>query len=169
MTREKKTNSMTATRDDCIAGKGDGDHSLVAEVDAKWSNDSRSSSSGISVGSSGSEGEAAPIDEVAVEEKLQHASTLLSADDGISDCCARDDDDEKETNNNNKSDFGHLLDESFEETPLLTSVVTIIGYGVLVVFGYFRDWLRKYGFEAIYSAKEPNKGPGDGGWGGNVS
>jgi len=161
LTREKKTNSMTATRDDCIAGKGDGDHSLVAEVDAKWSNDSRSSSSsGISVGSSGSEGEAAPIDEVAVEEKLQHASTLLSADDGISDCCARDDDDEKETNNNNKSDFGHLLDESFEETPLLTSVVTIIGYGVLVVFGYFRDWLRKYGFEAIYSAKEPNKGPG---------
>ena len=154
---------MTATRDDCIAGKGDRDHSLVAEVDAKWSNDSRSSSSGISVGSSGSEGEAAPIDEVAVEEKLQHASTLLS------DCCARDDDDEKETNNNNKSDFGHLLDESFEETPLLTSVVTIIGYGVLVVFGYFRDWLRKYGFEAIYSAKEPNKGPGDGGWGGNVS
>ena len=56
--------------------------------------------------------------------------------------------------------FNHLLNESFEETPLLTSVVTIIGYGVLVVFGYFRDWLRKYGFEAIYSAKEPNRGPG---------
>lgn len=60
----------------------------------------------------------------------------------------------------NDEPFDHLLNESFEETPLFTSVVTIIGYGVLVVFGYFRDWLRRYGFEAIYSAKEPNRGPG---------
>jgi len=57
-------------------------------------------------------------------------------------------------------DYSHLLDESFEETPLLTSVVTIIGYGILVVFGYFRDWLRKYGFEKTQSAREPSKGAG---------
>ena len=68
-------------------------------------------------------------------------------------CCAKAQKAENE-------DFDHLLNESFEETPLLTSVVTIIGYGVLVVFGYLRDWLRRYGFEAIYSAKEPNRGPG---------
>ena len=71
-------------------------------------------------------------------------------------CCAR----AKKLEEKKGEDFNHLLNESFEETPLLTSVVTIIGYGVLVVFGYLRDWLRRYGFEAIYSAKEPNRGPG---------
>jgi len=42
----------------------------------------------------------------------------------------------------------------FEETPLLVAVITYIGYGVLVVFGYFRDFLRFYKFEKTKSAKE---------------
>ena len=42
----------------------------------------------------------------------------------------------------------------FEETPLIVAVITYIGYGVLVVFGYFRDFLRKYKFEKTKSAKE---------------
>lgn len=45
----------------------------------------------------------------------------------------------------------------FEETPLLVAVVTYIGYGVLVVFGYFRDLLRKYKFEATKTAKEKGR------------
>lgn len=63
------------------------------------------------------------------------------------------------TQNENK-DYGHLLKESFEETPLLISIITMIGYGVLVVFGYFRDWLRNLGLEENHSAKEPDKGAG---------
>ncbi len=46
------------------------------------------------------------------------------------------------------------VEESFEETPLLVAVITYIGYGVLVCFGYFRDLLRYYGFEKNKSAKE---------------
>jgi len=44
--------------------------------------------------------------------------------------------------------------ELFEETPLLVAVITYIGYGVLVVIGYFRDFLRKYGLEETRLAKE---------------
>ena len=46
------------------------------------------------------------------------------------------------------------FEESFEETPLLVAVITYIGYGILVCFGYFRDLLRYYGLEKTKAAKE---------------
>lgn len=45
----------------------------------------------------------------------------------------------------------------FEDTPLIVAVITYIGYGVLVVFGYFRDFLRLYKFEKTKSAKEKGR------------
>ena len=45
----------------------------------------------------------------------------------------------------------------FEETPLLVAVITYIGYGVLVIFGYFRDFLRLYKFEKTKAAKEKGR------------
>ncbi|CAH1792141.1 unnamed protein product, partial [Owenia fusiformis] len=45
--------------------------------------------------------------------------------------------------------------ETFEDTPLWTAVVTYIGYGVLIVFGHLRDFMRRYGLEKIHSVKEP--------------
>ena len=44
--------------------------------------------------------------------------------------------------------------ESFEETPLIVAVLTYIGYTVLVIFGYLRDFMRKYGLEKSKAAKE---------------
>ena len=44
--------------------------------------------------------------------------------------------------------------ETFEETPLLVAVITYIGYGILVVFGHFRDFLRYRGLEKTKAAKE---------------
>ena len=44
--------------------------------------------------------------------------------------------------------------ESFEETQLIVAVWTYIGYTVLVIFGYLRDLMRKYGLEKPKSAKE---------------
>lgn len=45
----------------------------------------------------------------------------------------------------------------FEETPLIVAVITYIGYGVLVVFGYFRDCLRRFKIEATKAAKEKGR------------
>jgi serine palmitoyltransferase len=45
--------------------------------------------------------------------------------------------------------------ESFEETPLLIAVLTYIGYGVLIVFGHIRDFLRRWGWEKVPMAAEP--------------
>ena len=46
------------------------------------------------------------------------------------------------------------IDENFEETPLVVAVITYIGYGILVVFGYLRDFLRYRGLEKTKAAKE---------------
>jgi len=45
----------------------------------------------------------------------------------------------------------------FEETPLVVAVITYIGYGVLVVFGYIRDMMRLYKFERTKGAKEAGR------------
>lgn len=45
----------------------------------------------------------------------------------------------------------------FEETPLLVAVITYIGYGVLVVFGYMRDFMRYYAFEKNNAAKDKGR------------
>ena len=46
------------------------------------------------------------------------------------------------------------MEENFEETPLIVAVITYIGYGILVVFGYLRDFLRYRGLEKTKAAKE---------------
>jgi serine palmitoyltransferase len=44
--------------------------------------------------------------------------------------------------------------EEFEETPIIVAVLTYIGYFVLVVFGYLRDFMRNYGIEKSKTGKE---------------
>ncbi|XP_016418059.1 serine palmitoyltransferase 2-like isoform X2 [Sinocyclocheilus rhinocerous] len=44
--------------------------------------------------------------------------------------------------------------ESFEETPLLVAVLTYMGYGILTIFGYLRDFLRDWKFEKCHLARE---------------
>lgn len=44
--------------------------------------------------------------------------------------------------------------ESFEETPLLVAVLTYMGYGILTIFGYLRDFLRQWNIEKCHVAKE---------------
>ncbi|XP_046337562.2 serine palmitoyltransferase 2-like isoform X1 [Haliotis rufescens] len=44
--------------------------------------------------------------------------------------------------------------ESFEETPLIIAIITYIGYGVLVVVGHIRDFLRSQGFEKTKAITE---------------
>uniref|UniRef100_A0A7N6FBD0 serine C-palmitoyltransferase n=1 Tax=Anabas testudineus TaxID=64144 RepID=A0A7N6FBD0_ANATE len=44
--------------------------------------------------------------------------------------------------------------ESFEETPMLVAVLTYMGYGILTIFGYFRDYLRHWKIEKCYIATE---------------
>jgi len=50
-----------------------------------------------------------------------------------------------------------IKQQLFEETPLLVAVVTYIGYGVLVVFGYMRDFLRYYAFEKKQAASDQGR------------
>ena len=42
----------------------------------------------------------------------------------------------------------------FEETPLYCAVMTYMSYFFLIIFGYMRDFLRKYGLEKSKGAKE---------------
>jgi len=39
--------------------------------------------------------------------------------------------------------------EFFEETPLYIAVLTYIGYGILIVFGHFRDLLCRWNLEKV--------------------
>lgn len=45
--------------------------------------------------------------------------------------------------------------ESFEETPLYAAIWTYLGYGLLVVVGHIRDFLRNIGLEKQKSCTEP--------------
>ncbi|XP_076874265.1 serine palmitoyltransferase 2b isoform X2 [Brachyhypopomus gauderio] len=47
--------------------------------------------------------------------------------------------------------------ESFEETPLLVAVLTYMGYGILTLFGYLRDFLRHWKIEKCRVASEREK------------
>ncbi|XP_052272939.1 serine palmitoyltransferase 2-like isoform X1 [Dreissena polymorpha] len=57
--------------------------------------------------------------------------------------------------------YGHDLDwrsswwESFEETPLYAAVWTYLGYGLLVLVGHIRDFMRNIGIESQKSCTEP--------------
>lgn len=44
--------------------------------------------------------------------------------------------------------------EHFEETPLLVAVLTYMGYGILTIFGYLRDFLRHWNIEKCHVARE---------------
>jgi len=39
--------------------------------------------------------------------------------------------------------------EFFEETPLYIAVLTYIGYGILIIFGHFRDLLCKWNLQRL--------------------
>ncbi|XP_049319598.1 serine palmitoyltransferase 2 [Astyanax mexicanus] len=44
--------------------------------------------------------------------------------------------------------------ESFEETPMLVAVLTYMGYGILTIFGYLRDFMRQWKIEKCHIARE---------------
>ena len=51
---------------------------------------------------------------------------------------------------NGKMQYTQLKDvEFFEETPLYIAVLTYIGYGILIVFGHFRDLLCRWNLEKV--------------------
>ncbi|CAB1343074.1 unnamed protein product [Coregonus sp. 'balchen'] len=57
------------------------------------------------------------------------------------------------TNNHvvrNASLYNKPFVEQFEETPLLVAVLTYMGYGILTIFGYLRDFLRNWGIEKCH-------------------
>ena len=44
--------------------------------------------------------------------------------------------------------------ETFESTPLFAAIMTYLNYGMTTIFGFLRDFLRKHGFEKMFSAVE---------------
>ncbi|KAK6479029.1 serine palmitoyltransferase 2-like [Huso huso] len=46
------------------------------------------------------------------------------------------------------------FNEVFEETPMLVAVLTYMGYGILTLFGYLRDFLRDWKIEKCQNATE---------------
>ncbi|XP_008280215.1 serine palmitoyltransferase 2b [Stegastes partitus] len=54
----------------------------------------------------------------------------------------------------NSSLYKKPFSESFEETPLLVAVLTYMGYGILTIFGYLRDFLRHWNIEKCHVARE---------------
>ncbi|XP_042084847.1 serine palmitoyltransferase 2 [Haplochromis burtoni] len=44
--------------------------------------------------------------------------------------------------------------EYFEETPMMVAVLTYMGYGILTIFGYLRDFLRYWKIERCHIARE---------------
>ena len=51
------------------------------------------------------------------------------------------------------ADCQHL--ELYEETPLIIAVLTYLGYGVLIVVGHLRDFMRNWNIEKVPMAAEP--------------
>ncbi|XP_048061394.1 serine palmitoyltransferase 3 [Megalobrama amblycephala] len=45
-------------------------------------------------------------------------------------------------------------EDSFEEAPMYVAVLTYMGYGIVILFGYFRDLLRALGLEKCHQAQE---------------
>ncbi|XP_029305957.1 serine palmitoyltransferase 3 isoform X1 [Cottoperca gobio] len=44
--------------------------------------------------------------------------------------------------------------ESFEQAPMYVAVMTYLGFGIVTLFGYFRDFLRAVGIEKCHLAQE---------------
>uniref|UniRef100_A0A8C8DBI9 serine C-palmitoyltransferase n=1 Tax=Oncorhynchus tshawytscha TaxID=74940 RepID=A0A8C8DBI9_ONCTS len=56
--------------------------------------------------------------------------------------------------NNGLGLYSRPFIESFEETPMLVAVLTYMGYGILTIFGYLRDFLRDWKIERCHVARE---------------
>lgn len=54
------------------------------------------------------------------------------------------------------STFKNLQNEDFEETPLYAAILTYLGYGILCLFGWLRDLMRRTGVEKKRGAVDPN-------------
>uniref|UniRef100_A0A8C5WHZ6 serine C-palmitoyltransferase n=1 Tax=Leptobrachium leishanense TaxID=445787 RepID=A0A8C5WHZ6_9ANUR len=50
--------------------------------------------------------------------------------------------------------YKRSFNESFEETPMFVAVLTYMGYGILTLFGYLRDFLRAWKIEKCHNATE---------------
>lgn len=46
------------------------------------------------------------------------------------------------------------MQESFEQAPMYVAVMTYLGFGIVTLFGYFRDFLRAVGLEKCHLAQE---------------
>ncbi|GCB60507.1 hypothetical protein scyTo_0006879 [Scyliorhinus torazame] len=58
---------------------------------------------------------------------------------------------------NGKSTTEHqkkIFSESFEQPPIYVPVLTYMGYGIVTLFGYLRDFLRSWGLEKCHAAQE---------------
>lgn len=44
--------------------------------------------------------------------------------------------------------------EVFEDAPIMTALVAYLNLGLLVIFGYIRDFMRLFGYECYRGAKE---------------
>lgn len=44
--------------------------------------------------------------------------------------------------------------EVFEQAPMYVAVMTYLGFGIVTLFGYFRDFLRAVGLEKCHLAQE---------------
>ncbi|XP_013888084.1 serine palmitoyltransferase 2 [Austrofundulus limnaeus] len=60
----------------------------------------------------------------------------------------------KQNGNSNSSLYKKPYVESYEETPLLVAVLTYMGYGILTLFGYLRDFIRHWNIEKCHVARE---------------
>ncbi|XP_046872786.1 serine palmitoyltransferase 2 [Hypomesus transpacificus] len=48
----------------------------------------------------------------------------------------------------------YTFNESYEETPMLVAVLTYMGYGILTIFGYLRDFMRAWKIERCNTSRE---------------
>ena len=51
-------------------------------------------------------------------------------------------------------EFKETFVEEFEDTPFQVAVLTYLSYFFLILFGYLRDFMRKYGLERSRAPKE---------------
>jgi serine palmitoyltransferase len=51
-------------------------------------------------------------------------------------------------------EFKEFFVEEFEDTPFQVAVLTYLSYFFLILFGYLRDFMRKYGLERSKAPKE---------------
>ncbi|XP_029453527.1 serine palmitoyltransferase 2 [Rhinatrema bivittatum] len=69
-------------------------------------------------------------------------------------CCLAAAGDKKHHVTQNGRLYKRQFNEAFEETPMLVAVLTYMGYGILTLFGYLRDFLRAWKIEMCHNATE---------------